>query len=187
MTRSLVAQNALFSVFFEEVSHGRFHVPDYLVVAPRRTTTNSVSGVAVVPVYEGKIGLVRSYRPAIREYSWEIVRGFVEAGESPVDAALRELEEEIQLTCVPERLSSLGLIWPEAGVLAARIQLFAALDCVRKGQYVPNELGHTEFRLFGLGEIKDMIGRSEVQDATTAVACYKYAALLADGQVETTA
>ena len=40
--------------------------------------------------------------------SWEVVHGSIEAGETPVDAALRELREETGL--VPERFYSLSRV-----------------------------------------------------------------------------
>src|SRR5512142_2990126 len=95
VSRRLIGENSRFHVFFEHVADGQGHeVPDYLVVAPKRQSGNMVTGVAILPVIDGKIGLVRIYRPAIRDWSWEIPHGFVEEGEEAHASAIRELVEE---------------------------------------------------------------------------------------------
>jgi ADP-ribose pyrophosphatase len=49
-------------------------------------------GVAVTP--EGRILLVRQYRPAIERFSLELPAGLLEKNEEPADAMTRELLEE---------------------------------------------------------------------------------------------
>mgnify|MGYP000991534652 CR=1 FL=1 len=97
-TRRLIAENQVFDVYFDHiVEDGGAEVPAYLVVAPKAVSEDLVTGASVLPVMEGRIGLLRLYRHAIGELTWEVPRGFVEAGESPGDAAARELEEEAGL------------------------------------------------------------------------------------------
>ena len=51
--------------------------------------------VAIVPLIgSGEVLLLRQWRPAIMDWITEIPAGRVEPGESPHDAALRELKEE---------------------------------------------------------------------------------------------
>src|ERR1039458_9331285 len=47
---------------------------------------------------DGKIILVRQYRPAVEEMTLELPAGTVATGELPEQAALRELEEETGYT-----------------------------------------------------------------------------------------
>ena len=47
---------------------------------------------------DGKIPLVRQYRPALEAFSWELPAGLVDPGESPADGCRRELLEETGLT-----------------------------------------------------------------------------------------
>ena len=51
-----------------------------------------VNTIAITP--SGKIILVRQYRFAIRELSWEIPGGIIDPGETPLEAGLRELQED---------------------------------------------------------------------------------------------
>ena len=50
---------------------------------------------AVVPVLENEsVLLIRQYRPAIRDFIWEIPSGTMLRGEDPTECAKRELREE---------------------------------------------------------------------------------------------
>lgn len=174
--RRLALENARFFVYTDELrSQGQLLVRDYLVVAPKAIHPNLVTGVAVLPICEEKFGLLQVYRHPLGADLWEVPRGFVDEGESDIVSALRELEEETGLSCDPIKAFSLGVIAPDAGVLAARLHLFVALDCVRTRPYAPTELGHREFRLFEAAEIEEMIRHSVIQDASTLVAYFKYA------------
>lgn len=175
----LVCENARFRVFLNElVEDGQLRVRDYLVVQPRESNEQMVTGVAVLPVFNGKLGLIRVYRPAIRSVVWEIPRGFVDANEPEPIAALRELEEETGLTALPEDLHSLGLIAPDGGVLAARIHLFVAASCTAVRSYNPEELGHEAFQLFSLEEVSGMVRDSIIEDPSTLIAYHKYVSSL---------
>ncbi len=53
------------------------------------------NAVAVLPLdHDGKVHLVRQYRPAIERAILEVPAGLLDAGETPEDAARRECEEE---------------------------------------------------------------------------------------------
>src|ERR1017187_7391420 len=48
--------------------------------------------VAMTP--DGKIPIVRQYRPALERFTWELPAGLVEKGEAAADTCKRELMEE---------------------------------------------------------------------------------------------
>jgi 8-oxo-dGTP pyrophosphatase MutT (NUDIX family) len=54
--------------------------PDYLAI------------VARIP--DGRIPIVRQYRPAIESFTWELPAGLVDPGETPEESCRRELMEE---------------------------------------------------------------------------------------------
>jgi 8-oxo-dGTP pyrophosphatase MutT (NUDIX family) len=173
--RKVACENSRFSVYLDDLAcDGQPYAQDYLVVAPKRVSHNLVTGVAILPVCEGRIGLLKVYRHAVQSDSWEIPRGFVEAGETDVTSALRELDEETGLTCDHSEIKSLGFVTPDAAVLAARVHVHVALRCVRIRPYLPIELGHREFGLFEVTEVQDMIRSSEIQDPCTLIAYFKY-------------
>ena len=172
--RRLACENAKFFVYFDHViDKAGSEVRDYLVVSPKNTGKNLVTGVAILPIIDGQIGLIRIYRPAIRAYSWEIPHGFVDEGESDPSSALRELLEETGLSVAVEHFSSMGYITPDTGVLAARVHLFLAEACYAT-QPIQRELGLREFRFFPFWKLEEMIARSEIQDTFTLAAWCKY-------------
>ncbi|MFQ5432002.1 MAG: NUDIX hydrolase [Nitrospinota bacterium] len=175
MKRTLVCKNRVLDVFMDEIHFDdKSSIKDYIVVSPRHSAANLVTGTAVLPIYKGAIGLLKIHRHAVSASSWEIPRGFIDDRESAVVSAMRELEEETGLTCKEESMRSLGLIAPDAGILAARIHLFAALECEISRPFTSNEPGHRELRFYSTNEMYDMASSSEIQDPSTLVAYYKY-------------
>lgn len=167
-SRRLVCQNGKFNVYFEHVCDARGHeVPDYLVVAPKQQSVGLVTGVAILPFVGDKIGIVHVWRPAIGDYSWEIPHGFIETPEENTASAVRELKEETGL--VAGSMQSLGHVTPDAGVLAARVNLYLARDC-KISERRTGELGLDEFRLIERGEFEAMVRVAEIQDAITLAA-----------------
>src|SRR6187399_2537768 len=128
--RRTVFENSKFRVFSDHIEDAQGNeIKDYLVVAPKVFALPLITGVAVVPVIGNSVVLVRMFRHAVNKVMLEVPRGFVDLDETPEQAALRELEEETGLVCRPERLVPLGMCMPEAGLIAAQVALFAALDC----------------------------------------------------------
>lgn len=83
------------------------------------------NAVAIVPIDDdGRIHLVRQYRPAIQRAIYEIPAGIIDHGERPVTTARRECEEEIGLR--PRRLLKLCTFYSAVGFSTGSIQLFLA-------------------------------------------------------------
>ena len=176
--RRLACENRMFRVYLDHIEGAsQPAIPDFLVVEPRAVAGDFVTGVAVLPVIEDAIGLLRVYRHPVRRYSWEAPRGFIDAGETPEAAAARELEEETGLRCEPAALTHLGYVSPEPGVIRARLALFAASDCTRVRAFEAGELGHAAFRLFTRAEQRDLTLQSAIEDGTTLAALHRYATL----------
>jgi 8-oxo-dGTP pyrophosphatase MutT (NUDIX family) len=123
---------------------------------------------------DGRLGLLRVYRHAIKRYLWEIPRGFVDPGEPGRNSAKRELEEETGLTCANGDLEPLGVIAPEPGVLAARVQLFVARHCKQVRPFKAEEFGHKEFRWIEPNAFFAMCQDEEIQDSSTLITCLRY-------------
>ena len=91
------------------------------------------------------MGLQHVFRHSANCWSLEVPRGFIDKDEDPLVAAMRELNEETGLLVRQENMLSLGVILPEAGVLAARTSLWVALDCNGGGRTDKDEIGLGEF------------------------------------------
>jgi ADP-ribose pyrophosphatase len=126
--------------------------------------------VAIVAVdAEGKVALVRQRREAVREYLLELPAGTLEEGESPLESARRELEEETGLTGGSWR--ELGRFYTTPGFCRERMHLFAAED-VEAGAAKPEEDEELELVRWDVGEIGTRIG--ELEDAKTVAGLLLY-------------
>lgn len=173
--RRHVARNRVFDVYFDHVVEaGGAEVPEYLVIQPRASADNLVTGVSVLPELDGNLGLLRVHRHAIGAAAWEVPRGFVETGESAASSAVRELEEETGLGVAVADLSPAGTMTPEAGVIAARVCLFIARKCHRIRDFTAGELGHCEFRWFSPQLAMAMAEESRIEDPSTLLLIYRY-------------
>lgn len=177
LARRQVCGNAVFTVYFDHIrdAAGR-EVVDYLSVVPHHHAAGKISGVAVLPIFQGTIGLVRIYRHPLGDFRWELARGFIDAGEAPAAAALRELREEMGLSAREASLRPLGTVAPEPGVLDARVQLFLAEDCTMAKEVSEGDIGHRGVRFFPRAELARLIDDGEIIDPCTLVAGLKYLA-----------
>ena len=79
-----------------------------------------VAALAVTP--DGRIPLVRQFRPAVEEYTYELPAGLLEAGELPEDAARRERNEETGLNVLA--INHIGTFYTDTGRLQNRFHSF---------------------------------------------------------------
>lgn len=173
--RKLGCANRVIEVFLDDIEGPEGEtVSNFVVLSPRQKSENHVTGVAILPILDGNLGLLRIYRHPVSSYIWEVPRGFVDAGEKAITSALRELEEETGLQCGSQDVIDLGTVLPEPGIMAARTRLFAATRCRRTDPYKVNELGHKELRFFSPDELADMAYKGEIEDANTLVVYYRY-------------
>lgn len=91
----------------------------------RVVENHGTPGVAVLPISDDRIGMVRLYRPPISREIVEIPRGMSDSGNLRVEAA-RELLEETGLKVDPAHLVDLGSVFPNGGLLETQLRVFAA-------------------------------------------------------------
>jgi ADP-ribose pyrophosphatase len=92
-----------------------------------------ISIVALTPA--GCIPIVRQYRPAIEDFSWELPAGLLDDGEDPAQGCRRELFEE---TGFPARVvHRLGETSPCTGRLSNRIHSFFVETAARAKSFEP--------------------------------------------------
>jgi ADP-ribose pyrophosphatase len=115
---------------------------------------------------------VRQYRHAARALLWELVAGRVDAGESPLQAAHRELAEETGYTA--RRLRKLLEIFPSPGFVSERMWIFSATGLTH-GAARPEDDERISARRFSLAALERMIRRGALRDAKSIAAILYYA------------
>jgi ADP-ribose pyrophosphatase len=153
----------------------RVHRARYALPDGRRVALDAVRVPAVayiVPLLDdGRVVLIRQYRPIVGAEIWELPAGTIEPGESPEDCARRELVEEAGYEA--GRLESLGEALADPGLTDERIYLFVA----RELRAVSRELDADELidvAPVSLTAAYRMADAGEILDAGTLVALYRY-------------
>ncbi|AAL62865.1 NUDIX hydrolase [Pyrobaculum aerophilum] len=125
--------------------------------------------VAVLALTGGKAVLVRQFRPALKSWTIEIPAGTLDGGESPEEAAVREMIEETGYK--PLRLTPLLDFYPSPGISNELIRIFYAdeLEYVGIGRRDPGEID-MEVLLKEPGEVLRAIISGEVKDSKTIIA-----------------
>jgi len=142
------------------------------VIASRDIVVHPGS-VVLLPVFpDGKILLVRQYRHAARAFLWELVAGRVDAGESPAQAAHRELAEETGYSA--RKLRRLLVIFPSPGFVSERMWIFSATG-LTPGAARPEDDERISARRFSLAAAERMIRRGTLRDAKSIAAILYYA------------
>lgn len=125
-------------------------------------------GAAALPVLDdGRIILIRQFRPAADGTIWEIPAGRLEAGEDPVDCIRRELQEEIGYRAASIR--PLVNMLSAVGFCDERVYLYLATDLTP----VPSALEEDEFIhpvVMTLKEALRLLDGGAILDAKTQLA-----------------
>jgi len=123
---------------------------------------------AIVPVREdGSVVMIEQYRPAIRDFVWEIPAGSMDPGEDPLTCAKRELQEESGYAGT--RFQKVGEIWVAPGYSTERIHLFLATELTPKESRL-DEDEYLSVHLFPFLKVVEMVERNEIKDAMTMIA-----------------
>lgn len=140
-------------------------------IKPREVVEHRPAAAILAVDNDGCIYLVSQYRHAVDEVLYEIPAGLVEEGESPADAAFRELQEEIGFK--PGVLSEIFTLYAAPGFSDEKIIFFWAADLTESK--LPQDDDEYVLPLkFTPGEIRRMIADGEIKDAKTIAAVCWY-------------
>ena len=137
----------------------------------KREIIHHHGGVCVLAVVDGKIPLVKQYRYAYGETIFELPAGKLEKDESPVEAGIRELEEEVGLKAIT--LIDMGSIYPSCGYTNEIIHLYFAKDVTKVKRHLDDD-EYIDVYYYSLDEIIEKIMNGEIKDAKTICLVLKY-------------
>ncbi len=142
-----------------------------------------MGAACVLPVTkDGKLVMVRQYRPALGRYTWEVPAGSRDArDEDPALCAKRELEEETGYRSDP--LEFLLELRTTVAFCNEAISVYLARNAEKTGHRHLDEAEEIDVRLFTLDELLEEIYAGRIQDGKTVSAVLAYASKLFSGKL----
>ena len=155
-----VLQTKLFDVFHERAKGDGFSMERSIVKHP---------GAAVMMACddEGQVLLVRQFRLPLRERIWELPAGTLDAGESPLETAKRELIEETGYRA--KRWRKVVRFYPSPGFCSEEMTVYEARD-LTPGEATPEPYEKIEKRWVKWEDALGMVARGRIRDAKSIVA-----------------
>ena len=133
-------------------------------------------GAAVAAVDgEGRVCLLRHYRPVVGAWLWEVPAGKLDGDEDPGRAAARELAEEAGLAAAS--WCPLGVMVSSPGVFTERVHLFLATG-LSAGQAAPEAGEVFELHWVSLPDALTMARDGAIEDAKTVITLWRAASRL---------
>jgi len=138
---------------------------------------NETSGVAIVPIFNNMVCLVKQYRYPIGEFAWEIPRGFAESKDY-LQEAMRELYEETGISIYLNSddnnfaIYDLGHVHPNSGLLTSKVKLFAVV-CLASQTTFSKDNEVSDKRWFPISDLLLKIRLSKITDSFTITALFK--------------
>jgi 8-oxo-dGTP pyrophosphatase MutT (NUDIX family) len=129
-----------------------------------------VNVVAITP--DEQIVLIEQYRFGTGQITLEMPGGMIDAGESPLDAAARELTEETGYQA--DSLSVLGFVEPNPAILNNRCYTALALGCQPTAGQSLDEKEDIAIRLFPMSELPSLFQSGRISHALVWAAYLHY-------------
>lgn len=152
---------------------GLFRVTEDRAVDPKsgfqikRSVVRHNGSAVVMPVdAKNRILLVRQYRLPAERYLWELPAGRLDPGETPLQAARRELAEETGYKA--RQWAKLASFWVSPGYVEERMTIYRASD-LKEGVATPMDDERIEMEWFTRKQIAGMIANGGIQDAKTMI------------------
>jgi ADP-ribose pyrophosphatase len=127
----------------------------------RIETGDWINVVALTP--DEEVVMVRQFRHGTRAFTLEIPGGLIDPGETPAEAAVRELREETGYA--GEKLRRLGTVTPNPAFLSNRCHTFLVEQCRSMADPEPDAGEDIEVVLHPLVEIPELIASSAIDHA----------------------
>jgi len=133
---------------------------DYVVIVPRNN--------------KGNLYFVKRFRYAIKKNILELPMGYINKGETPKKAAVRELHEEIGAT--KAKFKYLGYVWQIPGIFKLKCHIYFADNVLSEGKSLDTEENLKVIKIKE-NKIKKLIQNRTIEDSSSIVALLKYQSL----------
>lgn len=150
---------AVFETRYFRVIEASVRRPDGSLAA-YHTLDHPIAAVSVVLRDGARIALIRQHRFIVDRQVWALPSGGIDAGETPAEAARRELREETGYEA--RSLEHLLSYYPSYGVSNQVFHCFMAEAGERSGSPDTNEVRAVDW--FGEDEIRAMVTAGEIPD-----------------------
>ena len=159
ISRTLVRKGSILDIYDDEVKLPDGSIEHWDFVAHRK---GAAAVVAVLP--DGRILLVRQYRPALDRYTWELPAGCRDSvGEDTRITAIRELREETG--CESDEVTKL---------LSLKTTVYLARNIRKVGDQDLDPAESISLKAFEPEELKQMIFDFTIQDGKTVAGILAY-------------
>lgn len=126
----------------------------------------------IVPfVSDNEILVIKSYRHLVNSYQIEAPSGYIENGETSIEAANRELKEETGY--VANNIISLGSYTLDYTMFEQTGSLFVGYDLVNERKQELGMMEIIETTILTIDEIKKLLSNGKILNASSIVAFYK--------------
>jgi ADP-ribose pyrophosphatase len=131
----------------------------------RRSIVRHIGSAVVMGVdAKSRVLLVRQFRLPAGKILWELPAGRLDEGETPLQAAKRELKEETGYKA--RTWKKLAFFWPSPGYVGENMTIFLALD-LTEGDATPMDDERIETGWFPSRDLDQMIRTGKIQDGKT--------------------
>lgn len=154
----LIHQGSLISLYKEKVNLPKQEHTYFDIV-------KHPGGAVIAAINEqSELCVLKQWRHALQQYIWELPAGCLEIGESPLNTAKRELEEEAGV--IATEWTELGLICSTPGFCNEILHLFKA-EGLETGALNLDAAEQLEAHWIPFGEVESMVLAGEIIDSKT--------------------
>ncbi len=158
----VLARRTVYASGWIDMQQVDIRLPDGQVIRDIHLVDYKYPASGVVPVHDdGKILLIDHYRFQTDTRGWEIPAGKIDGGETPEQAAARELREETGHRA--ESLKYLGRYHPSNGSSNQVFHIFVARGIERAGE-IEDKNEVMGLKWFSRDEVHELIERNEILD-----------------------
>ncbi|MEF3254352.1 MAG: NUDIX hydrolase, partial [Deferribacterales bacterium] len=133
------------------------------------TSIDTSDWVVIIPfTTENNVVLVEQFRPVVNITTLEFPGGAINQGEKPINAAIRELEEETGL--ISDDIVQIGELRPNPAIMSNRCFIFLAKGCSFTGRCNFDTFEDIKIKKFNQIEIEELIKSGQINHSIVVAA-----------------